>query len=64
MSTLSTKLALNDNLDTEGRFFSACFVKTLNKNGTNVFTSREVQEVAQCTFNLLEKIYKQKQKTQ
>ena len=58
MSNLSVKLALNDSLDTEAKLFSICFIKTLDKTGTNVFTSREVQEVAQCTFNELEKNYR------
>lgn len=60
MSHLSTKIAFNENLDVEARYFSVCFVRTLKKNGNKVFTSREVQEVAQCTFNGLEKMYKQK----
>lgn len=58
MSTLTTKLAFNEDLDTEGRVFSSCFIKTFNKNGTKVFTSREIQEVAQCTFDELEKMYR------
>ncbi len=62
MSTLSARLSFNESLDIEGRLFSACFVKTLHKNGTKVFTSREIQEVAQCTFDALEKIYKQSNK--
>jgi hypothetical protein len=58
MSDLSVKLALNDSLDREAKLFSICFTKTLDKTGTKVFTSREVQEVAQCTFDELEKIYR------
>jgi hypothetical protein len=58
-SNLTGRFAFNENLDIEARIFSACFVRTLHNNGTNVFTSREVQDVAQCTFNALEKIHKQ-----
>lgn len=58
MSTLSNKISFNDELDVEARIFSACFIRTLDKTGDKVFTSREVQDVAQCTFNALEKLYK------
>lgn len=58
MSTLSHKISFNEELDVEARIFSTCFIRTLDKTGNQVFTSREVQEVAQCTFNALEKLYK------
>ena len=58
MSTLSHKISFNEELDVEARLFSACFIRTLDKTGTKVFTSREVQEVATCTFNALEKLYR------
>jgi hypothetical protein len=58
MSTLSHKISFNEELDVEARLFSACFLRTLDKNGNKVFSTREVQEVAQCTFNALEKLYK------
>ena len=58
MSTLTSKISFNEELDVEGRIFSSCFVKILDKHGNKVFTSREVQEVSQCTLNKLEKLYK------
>lgn len=58
MSLPSHKISFNEELDVEARVFSSCFIKTFDKNGTKVFSSREVQEVAQCTFNALEKLYK------
>lgn len=59
MSTLTPKIAFNQELDVEARLFSSCFIKTFDKYGSKVFTSREVQEVAQCTFNSLEKVYRE-----
>ena len=62
MSLPSNKISFNEELDVEARVFSSCFIKTFEKTGTNVFSSREVQEVAQCTFNALEKLYKKTSK--
>lgn len=59
MSTLlSNKVSFNEELDVEARVFSACFIRTFNQTGTRVFSSREVSDVAQCTFNALEQLYK------
>ena len=54
MSTnISHKISFNEELDVEARLFSSSFLRTLDKTGFKVFSSREVQEVAQCTFNAL-----------
>ncbi len=58
MSTLTSKLSISEDLDLEARIFSSCFVQTLGKHGSKVFTSRETQEVGQCTINQMEKFYK------
>jgi hypothetical protein len=57
-STLSHKVSINEEMDVEARVFSACFIRSMDKTGNKVFSSREVQEVAQCTFNALEQLYK------
>ena len=60
--SISQRIAFNEELDVEARMFSACFLKTYEQNGNKVFTSKEVQTVAQCTFNVLEQLYKQTSK--
>lgn len=40
MSQVSHKISFNEELDVEARIFSACFIRTLDKNGNKVFTSR------------------------
>jgi len=58
MSLVSHKISFNEELDVEARVFSSCYIRALDKTGNKVFSSREVQEVAQCTFNALEKLYR------
>lgn len=56
--TLSHRVSMNEELDVEARIFSTCFLKTADKTGNQIFTSREIQDVAQCTFSTLEKLFK------
>lgn len=51
---LSNRVSFNEELDVEARVFSACFIRTFDNTKNTVFSSREVQKVAQCTFNVLE----------
>jgi hypothetical protein len=60
LKSISHTLSFDESLDLEARVFSACFSKTFNKTPNKVFTSREVQEVASCTFNELERLLKKK----
>jgi len=53
MSTVSNRIAFNEYLDIEARMFSSCFIKSLDKAGSKIFSSKEVQETSQCTFNQL-----------
>ncbi len=55
---LSHRVSINEELDVEARVFSACFIKTFDSTQNKVFSSREVQKVAQCTFDALSELYK------
>ncbi len=59
MNTVTShKVSFNEFLDVEARIFSSCFVRTFDKTGNQVFSSKEINDVAQCTFNSLEKLYR------
>ena len=57
-TSLSSGIAFNQDLDLEARIFSACFLRTIDQRRNQVFSSREVQNVAQCTFDSLENSFK------
>ncbi len=40
MNAPSHRISFNEDLDMEARVFSSCFIKTLDKQGTKVFSSR------------------------
>lgn len=60
MSIVPQQISFNQELDSEAKVFSHCFLKTINVHGNKVFSSKEVQEVSQCAFDLLEKMYRNK----